>query len=236
MENKQNPFAVQRPRPWKLEWFQSEKKTWLLRAADIAPTILVGCHTADQIRAKEDLLDGPVANNSTYAFRSSENGKITLETLQETMAESERTITRRPVVQRYEIMGSAYPETKLLGFEATGDKTVESCKPRFPHPPFLKEPRVETTDISTVDEERQIRTVEWVEPGEQPNSVKHCRITESHAIELARRVAATYGHTYSTDEAALRDFMATHWATFSETPQATGTEPHGPYPWPGAVE
>lgn len=56
--------------------------------------------------------------------------------------------------------------------------------------------------------------VEWVEPY-GPNDEPCWRRTSAQtAIKVAKLVAAKHNHTYQSDEQALADFMAVHWAMF----------------------
>lgn len=57
------------------------------------------------------------------------------------------------------------------------------------------------------------RCVSWVEPFGPNNEAVHMRVTEATAIAKAKAVAAEMGHTYVSDETALEDFIAVHWAT-----------------------
>lgn len=57
------------------------------------------------------------------------------------------------------------------------------------------------------------RCVCWVEPFGPNNEAVHMRVTEATAIAKAKAVAAEHGHTYASDEDALGDFIAVHWAT-----------------------
>lgn len=64
-----------------------------------------------------------------------------------------------------------------------------------------------------------MKRVYWVEPwygpGELPVDVElSCSV--EHATNYAKNVAAKSGHIYPTDEAALDDFLAVHWAEVRE--------------------
>jgi hypothetical protein len=53
-----------------------------------------------------------------------------------------------------------------------------------------------------------VRHVYYVQPDNDGRPVA-CFLTEAEAIARAKAV-----HSYATDEAALADFMAVHWASF----------------------
>jgi hypothetical protein len=58
------------------------------------------------------------------------------------------------------------------------------------------------------------RYVQWDEPFDSqanpPNIV--CRMIVDDAIRAQRNIARSRGHEYETDERALDDFLAAHWA------------------------
>jgi hypothetical protein len=58
-----------------------------------------------------------------------------------------------------------------------------------------------------------MRHVYYVQPDNDGRPV-NCFLTEAEAIARAKAVAASVGFSYATDEAALADFMAVHWASF----------------------
>ena len=61
-----------------------------------------------------------------------------------------------------------------------------------------------------------ISWVEWIEPfietdaGTEP---VYCRVSVKAAVARAQLVAREMGHEYTSDQEALDDFVAVHWAT-----------------------
>ena len=53
--------------------------------------------------------------------------------------------------------------------------------------------------------------IEWVEPFIDSDPV-YMRVLPETAIKSARHAAIFRGHYYATDEDALEDFIAVHWA------------------------
>ena len=52
----------------------------------------------------------------------------------------------------------------------------------------------------------------WTEPDNDGVTPVERSITEADAIAEIRKVAESRGHIYATDQEALEDFMAVHWA------------------------
>jgi len=58
-----------------------------------------------------------------------------------------------------------------------------------------------------------MRRFRYVEPGVIPGSVSAVTITDADAIAYQRQVGLQKAYVYSSDEDALLDFVACHWAT-----------------------
>jgi hypothetical protein len=60
------------------------------------------------------------------------------------------------------------------------------------------------------------RWIEWIEPFGPNSEPVFCRVPESTAVATQRHTAQGLErpYTYATDEDALVDFMAVHWAEF----------------------
>ena len=59
-----------------------------------------------------------------------------------------------------------------------------------------------------------MKFVQWCEPfdgGDDPPTIV-CRMTLDDAVRAQRRVARLHEHEYESDERALEDFLAVHWA------------------------
>jgi hypothetical protein len=61
-----------------------------------------------------------------------------------------------------------------------------------------------------------VKRIHWVEPMGPESEPIHCWISEAAAIRISKAVAKLKGHIYESDQQALGDFMAVHWATTEE--------------------
>jgi hypothetical protein len=66
------------------------------------------------------------------------------------------------------------------------------------------------------------RWVEWIEPFGPKNEPVYCRVPESTAIAVQKKVAGEKGFGYASDEEALLDFVTVHWAEIKESRSCSG--------------
>ena len=60
------------------------------------------------------------------------------------------------------------------------------------------------------------RWVEWIEPFGPNNEPVYMSVPATTAIAVMQDVAKRRGGMYSSDEAALEDFIVVNWATIKE--------------------
>ena len=64
--------------------------------------------------------------------------------------------------------------------------------------------------------------IEWIEPYDaDADTTLICRMTTEDAIKAQKKAAAAKNYTYQSDQAALDDFMAVHWAQLVNEPENT---------------